>query len=96
VTLTVDGKRLTIAQELKLHADMEHEEQLALDTMAEWLAANNNAVRSDQLRMASRAVDKLYAEMRQRGHRGFVVTERDGEMFIEPLAALPECWRERA
>jgi hypothetical protein len=33
--MIVDGKRLTIAQELKLHADLEHEETQALERMVE-------------------------------------------------------------
>ena len=92
--MIIDGHQLTRDEELKVMADAEHKE--SHDILELWAEAHKASLRANQLRMSTRAVDKLYAEMRKLGHRGFMVTERDGEMFIEPVSAIPEYLRETA
>jgi hypothetical protein len=77
--MNIDGKRLNEAERLRLHIDMETEEQRALEAM--FKAASDENKRKDAARYNLRACDKTLAEFEALGFQGVQITRNaDGEI----------------
>ncbi len=82
--MNIDGKRINDEARIKLHIEMETEEQRALEAM--FKAASEENKRKDAARYNLRACDKTLAEFEALGFQGVQITRNEsGEIVYEGI-----------